>query len=312
MTRSDHDQPHGARAQKARVPHLLLSDSEHRRACRHDELALELGWRWTPQLARGTTDARRKERLFTGAAPFYGTWTHHNQRGKEHACDNFVCCASSPETVSTGAQAPHKICGAGLALEAAASTSHYGRASKETSLPPVRRPSMGHDLTTTSATRRARAETFRAEPPPQRQQAQARLCRHATHATLAWRWGLQLARRTTLVRRSREASGRHGSLRKWRVPTTTSSAARPECGTFSPETASAGAPVPRDTRRWLGVGRRSWHVAPRARAEGKGALTGTAPFDRARAHHNQRGTARAQQQACVLRLLPGNGERRRA
>ena len=44
---------------------------------------------------------------------------------------------------------------------------------------------------------------------------------------------------------------------------------------------------------WLGVGGRSWHVAPRARAEGERPLAGAVLFVSARADHNQRGTARA-------------------
>ena len=53
-----------------------------------------------------------------------------------------------------------------------------------------------------------------------------------------------------------------------------------ECCASSLETASAGARATRDTRRWLGVGGRSWHVAPRARAEGERPLAGAVPFDR--------------------------------
>ena len=49
----------------------------------------------------------------------------------------------------------------------------------------------------------------------------------------------------------------------------------------------------RETRRWLGVGCRSWHAAPRARAEGKRPLDGAVRFGTAWVDHNQRGTARA-------------------
>ena len=42
----------------------------------------------------------------------------------------------------------------------------------------------------------------------------------------------------------------------------------------------AGAPTPRDTRRLLGVGARSWHVTRRARAEGERPLAGVVLFYR--------------------------------
>lgn len=46
----------------------------------------------------------------------------------------------------------------------------------------------------------------------------------------------------------------------------------------SPETASAVAPVSSRTRRWLGVGGRSWQVASRSCAEGESPLPGAAFF----------------------------------
>ena len=81
-------------------------------------------------------------------------------------------------------------------------------------------------------------------------------------------------------------------------PTTTSAARRArssklECCASSSETASAGAPAPRDTRRWLGFGGHNLHVTPQARAEGERPLAGAMPSDRSWADHNQRGTARA-------------------
>ena len=50
-------------------------------------------------------------------------------------------CASTQETASVGARARPSHAAAGLALEAAAGTSH---AAKKTSLPPVQSPFKGH------------------------------------------------------------------------------------------------------------------------------------------------------------------------
>ena len=65
------------------------------------------------------------------------------------------------------------------------------------------------------------------------------------------------------------------------------------CCTSSPETESAGAPALSDTRRWLGVEGRSWHVAQRARVEGARLLADVAAFYGVSDDHNRRGTARA-------------------
>jgi hypothetical protein len=79
--------------------------------------------------------------------------------------------------------------------------------------------------------------------------------------------------------------------------TATSAARRARAATSSAappvKTQLAPACATRDTRRWLGVGRRSWHVAPRSCAKGERPLVGTAPFHKAQADHNQRGTAGA-------------------
>ena len=83
-----------------------------------------------------------------------------------------------------------------------------------------------------------------------------------------------------------------------------------ECCASSLVTTSAEMPAPHDMRRWLGVGGCSWHVTPRARTVGERPLTGAVSFYRARADHNQRGTARAQQQARVLRPISSDSERR--
>ena len=114
------------------------------------------------------------------------------------------CCASSPETAKR-----QRAC-AVLASEAAADTSHHGRAPKERGLSLAQCSFHGHD---------------RLQP-----------ARHGTRAKL-------------------------------------------ECCASSPETASAGASAPRDKRRWLGVGGCSWHVAPRARAEGERPLASAMSFN---------------------------------
>ena len=69
-----------------------------------------------------------------------------------------------------------------------------------------------------------------------------------------------------------------------------------ECCASSPEAVSAGASAP---RRWLGFGGRNWHVAPKARAEGKRPLASPTSLYRARIDHDQRYTARTRRRlAC--------------
>ena len=68
----------------------------------------------------------------------------------------------------------------------------------------------------------------------------------------------------------------------------------------------------RDTRRWLGVGGRSWHVAPRARAEGEeGSRQLSALSSGMRRPQSARYDARAQQ-ARVVCLLPRDSKHQRA
>ena len=118
------------------------------------------------------------------------------------------------------------------------------------------------------------------------------------------------------ARRRREASRRVCALLWARSDHNQRGTARARsklaCCASSRETASAGARAARGTRRWLGVGGRSWHVAPRPRAEGERPLAGAAPFyERTDRPQPARHGARAQQ-ARVLRLLPRDSERRRA
>ena len=90
---------------------------------------------------------------------------------------------------------------------------------------------------------------------------------------------------------------------------TVSARSKLACCASSRETASAvvRSHVPRESRVILGD--RSWHVAARPRAEGERPLTGAAPLLGAWIDHKQRGTARTQQKACVLRLLSRDSER---
>ena len=59
----------------------------------------------------------------------------------------------------------------------------------------------------------------------------------------------------------------------------------------------------------LCVGGRSWHAAPRYCTEIERLSAGTVRFYTARTDHNQRDTARAQQQSCVLRFLRKDRQR---
>ena len=64
----------------------------------------------------------------------------------------------------------------------------------------------------------------------------------------------------------------------------------------SSESASGGAPVPRDTRRWLGIGDRRRHVPPRPHAEGERPFVDAPQSNRAQIDRNQRGTVHARSQ----------------
>ena len=184
-------------------------DSERRRAfaARHTRCWLDVGgrsWHVAPR-----PRAKRESRL-AGARSFYETRADHSQRGTARTRSKLECCVSSPETASTVAPAPREPRGAGLALEAAAGTSHHGRAPKGRGLSPSQRSLAGR------------------EPQPARHRA------HAKQARV-----LRLLPRDSERRRACAA---------------------------------------RATRRWLGVGGRSWHVAPRPRAKGESPLAGASPF----------------------------------
>ena len=95
-----------------------------------------------------------------------------------------------------------------LCLEAAAGTSQHGLAPLERSLSPVRWPCMELKATTTNAGPRARVAST---CPPDRQRAQWRARVRATRKPAVC-WRPQLARRSTVLQRWREASRRCGGL----------------------------------------------------------------------------------------------------
>ena len=128
--------------------------------------------------------------------------------------------APPPRRQRAQERAPRVPRGAGLPLEAAAGTSHHGRAPEERGLSPAQCPFDGRGPTITSPARRAQAACSSAVPPSQRQRAQACAPRVARGVVCHWR--SQLARRTTGARRRREASGRRSVL--------SMGAGRPESG----------------------------------------------------------------------------------
>ena len=157
----------------------------------------------------------------------------------------------------------------------------------------------------------ARAASSRVSPPPERQPAQWRL--RACHAKPAARWRSQLARRTTVLHRRREAFRRcsacscaHGPIDNQRG--TAHARGKLACFATSRETASAVAPVrlPRECR--LRVGGHSSHVAPRLCIKERGLSPVQCHFYGAWAQYAERGTLRARQ-ARVCRHLPRDSQR---
>ena len=260
-----------------------------------------------------------------------------------------------PRDSERSARAARVTRGAGLALEAAAGTSHHGRAPKREASRRRSVLSYEHEPTTTSAARRARAASSSAAPPPKRQRAPRRLrvrtrqpawqleaaagaSHHGAHAE----GERPLDRRSALLTGiGRPQPARHGAraqqarvlrllprdseqratccvtrgavLALEAAAGTSHHEARAEGerplagavllfraradhnqrGTARASASSSAAPPPqrqrahahaprRGTRRWLGVGGRSWHVAPRARAEGERPLAGAVSFYRHR------------------------------
>ena len=93
----------------------------------------------TPYRARSL---KRRGRL--ASAAFFGRIRiDQNDRGTARTQSKLECCASSPETASVHARAPHEQRGAGLKLEAAAGTSHNGRAPKQRDVSAAQRPLAG-------------------------------------------------------------------------------------------------------------------------------------------------------------------------
>jgi hypothetical protein len=113
----------------------------------------------------------------------------------------------------------------------------------------------------------------------------------------AWRWKPRLARRRMCANRLRVASHWRGAVRQLMSrPQPACQGARVADSSAAPhpsESERRRTSAARETRRCLGVGGRSWHVAPRGHAEGKRPLNGTVRLCTARDDNSQRGTARA-------------------
>ena len=218
-------------------------------------------------------------------------------------CANTTSAARRARAATLSAESPPKRApalretrGAGLALEAAAGMLHHGRALKERGLSQAQCPRFAPGPTTTSA-------TWRARPPSSVVRLLPRDSEHSAHTLRKSRGtGLALdAAAGTLHRGARADRERLSPVQYPYLapePTTTSATWRVHAPT------SCGAPPPQrqraqracatqDTRHWLGVGGRSWHVAPRARAERERPLAGAMSLFIACTDHNHRGTARA-------------------
>ena len=270
------------------------------RLCRARLLARHaaLAWRWRPQLARRTTRARRRREASRRRSVLlfsYGPITVTAAWRARPASSSAASPARDSERLRACAAQDTR---AGLALEAPTGTSHHESAPKETGLSPAQCPVFlvwaDHNQRGTARTH-SNPECCVTSP---RQRAHARL-RRERHATLAWLWGPQLARRTTGARQRREASRRRSALPFSYEPITICAARRGARAQqarvlrYQPETASAGAPAPRHERRLLGVGGCSWHVEPRARAKEEKLSQAQCPSFLIWSDHNRRGTARA-------------------
>ena len=93
--------------------------------------------RWRRHLKRRTTAARKGKKLPVDVALLGMAYADLNQRGAARTRGELECCATSPETANSSASALASHAAAGLVLEAAAGTSHYGHAPKMRSRPPV-------------------------------------------------------------------------------------------------------------------------------------------------------------------------------
>ena len=114
----------------------------------------------------------------------------------------------------------------------------------------------------------------------------------------AWRWKPRLARRRTGANRMKVASHWRGAVRQLMSrPQPACQGARVADSSAAPhpsESERRRTSAARETRRCLGVGGRSWHVAPQGHAEGKRPLNGTVRLCTTRDDdNNQRSTARA-------------------
>ena len=160
---------HVASARAAPLPHR--QPAQRRARARHAKAVCE---RLRPQVARRSAVLHRRGRGgLAGAVPFHRTEVDYNQRGTTCAHRQRACCASSPQTANAVAHACVRHTNSGCSLEATAGTSKRGLAPREGErFLAVQYPSIGHEPTSTSAARRARVASARAEAPPHRQPTQ--------------------------------------------------------------------------------------------------------------------------------------------
>ena len=127
----------------------------------------------------------------------------------------------------------------------------------------------------------------------------------ALHVALVWRWRFQLARHTTGAHHTREPPAGAVPYRRLRTVYNQRRMAcarsKLECCAPPSDSERRRTSFARETRRCLGVGGRSLHVAPRARDKGERPLVGAGVFRKAQADHDQSGTARS---LSVLELCP--------
>jgi len=134
-----------------------------------------LEWSLRSQLARRTTGARRRREASRRRSAFL--YRRSRPKPARHGARAQLARVLRllPRDSEHSAPALCETRGAGLALEAAAGTSHHGRAPKGRDCSIVQCPFIGHEPTTTSAAWRARTASSSGAPPPPRQRASARV-----------------------------------------------------------------------------------------------------------------------------------------
>jgi hypothetical protein len=100
----------------------------------------------------------KRTRRLAGAAPFPfdRKRSGHNDRGTARTQSKLECCATFSDTASTDAPAPCEPRGAGIKLEAAASTLHHDRTQQGRIISPSQHALAGRAPTITIAALRAR------------------------------------------------------------------------------------------------------------------------------------------------------------